>query len=75
MRKRRTILLLIGLAIVVVVGLLVSGAYRSREPEYEAKKLSEWVKGDFRFSIFDLRFGGFKQPIQGWRILGIGNPG
>jgi len=68
-------LLLIGLVLVVLLVLLVSVTFRSREPEYEGRRLSEWVKADFRFLIFDLRFGGFKQPIQGWRILGIGNPG
>lgn len=38
MRKRRTILLLTGVVVVALVG----GAFRSREPEYEGKRLSEW---------------------------------
>lgn len=44
MRKRRTILLLIGVPSVLLLGLLVAGAFRSREPEFEGKKLSEWVE-------------------------------
>jgi len=50
MRKRRTILLLTGVVVVAFVGLLVGGAFRSREPEYEGKKLSEWV-GTWQYRI------------------------
>jgi len=44
MRKRRPFLLLIGVAALVLLVLLAVGAFRSREPEYERKKLSEWVE-------------------------------
>src|SRR5947209_6890640 len=43
MFKRQRILLS-GLAILVLLGLLVSGAFRSREPEYGGRKLSQWVE-------------------------------
>src|SRR5438477_5536144 len=43
MQKRRLYFLLFLLAVVAVVGLLVTGVFREREPEYGGKRLSEWV--------------------------------
>jgi len=43
MRTRRTILLLIGIVVVALIGLLVRGAFRSGEPEYAGKTLSQWL--------------------------------
>jgi len=43
MRMRRVYLGLLLLAVAGVVGLIVAGAFREREPEYQGKKLSEWV--------------------------------
>src|SRR5260221_12098357 len=40
MQKRRLYLLLIGVGL---VGALLAGMFRSREPEYGGKRLSEWV--------------------------------
>jgi len=45
MRKRRVYLVLLILAVAGVVGVIVEGAFREREPEYGGKRLSEWVKG------------------------------
>jgi len=44
MRRRWKYGLVFASAFVVLLGLLVSGVFRSREPEYEGKKLSEWVE-------------------------------
>ena len=44
MPKRRIFLGVLLLAVLVVVGLLVSGVFRDREPEYGGKRLSEWVR-------------------------------
>ena len=43
MQKRRPFLVLVILAVAGVVGLIVAGAFREREPEYGGKRLSEWV--------------------------------
>ena len=40
-KRRRLILILVGVA--VLVGMVVLGALREREPEYGGKKLSEWL--------------------------------
>src|ERR1043166_2085319 len=42
MRKR---ILLFLLVIGAVLGLLVAGAFREREPKYGGKRLSQWVEG------------------------------
>jgi len=44
MRKRRIYLALLILAVAGLVGLIVAGAFREREPEYGGKKLSEWLQ-------------------------------
>src|SRR6266480_1197120 len=44
MRKGWKYLVLIGAGVLVVVGLLVCGLFREREPEYGGKRLSEWVQ-------------------------------
>src|SRR5436190_11030189 len=44
MRKRRVYVVLLAAGVLVVVGLLVCGVFREREPEYGGKRLSEWVE-------------------------------
>jgi len=47
MRKRRVYLLVLILAVVGLVGVIVTGAFRPREsdePMYKGRKLSEWVR-------------------------------
>src|SRR5438552_7930497 len=43
MGTRRLFLGLVGVGVLVVIGLLVSGVFRERELEYGGKRLSEWV--------------------------------
>jgi len=53
MRKRRIYLALLLLAVAGLVSLIVAGALREREPTYEGKKLSEWLR-EYRFPPFTI---------------------